>query len=159
MLNNVIYGRGFGPAWPRKGLETKVCLAGSKPCLHDWASIKTLNIKVEVVGFLVGNTYCILYVTHRCWGKLALFKILRVNNWRLSLKLSWILLHMPIFLADFYLNPFAFRNCNCQYNSFKWVLWILLLSYHQTWSGLGDLYLQLRSEVRVDLGTPKLCNE
>lgn len=41
-------------------------------------------------------------------------------------------------LADFYLHPFTFLNCNCDYDSFKWILWGLLAHY-PTGGGLGDL--------------------
>ena len=63
-------------------------------------------------------------------------------------------------LAVLNLYPFSVVNCNCEYNSFQWVLWVLLVNY-QTWGWFGKppelvigvLYLEFPDEHAAALGT------
>lgn len=64
---------------------------------------------------------------------------------------SWNLLCLFLPLANFNLSPSLVINHNWEYNSFQWVLWVLLVNYW-TWVVL-QIDLQLALEVRAVLQT------
>ena len=63
-------------------------------------------------------------------------------------------------LDDFNLNPFVVINCNCELNSFQWLLWVLLEN-HQRWRWyweISELAGGARKEDGLGCSTLKLAN-
>lgn len=143
------------PLSPHEGPESRASHAGSKPGLHDWASIKTLSIKAEVSS-LVGNTVWCCHTSFLTEVNMVQSPLRAAEN--PCLDLCWALLDMPVHLADCHPHPSSVINCNCECNSFKWVLWVFLVNC-QSWGGFGTSALAIGIRGEVDLGTPKLCRE
>lgn len=109
----------------------KVNHKGSQPCLYDQAPVKTLEHPGE---------HPQLEILHACCHALLLGEFSAVHDstrsWQLVAPMWRFpgLCPMHLFpLAAFKLCSFTIIKHNHQYNSFQWVLWVLLESYQTIW--------------------------